>query len=180
MPTDLRRNLVDARGPGDPMNSEGAKTRRESKEKNVMQKPQKVVIPDEVERMATVAGDAAFAVHLECGPGLLESAYEACLAYELDLRGIKFQRQIAVPLNYKGKLIEVGFRADIVMEGRLLLELKAVEQVNPVHKAQVITYLKILKLPLGILINFNEVLIKTGIQRILNVPKTQSVESFSL
>src|SRR5262245_51209274 len=100
----------------------------EKEERNDMQKLNRVVIPDAIERLATIAVDAAFAVHFECGPGLLESAYEACFAHELELRGIQFQRQIAVPLNYKGKLIEVGFRADIVMEGRLLLELKAVEQ----------------------------------------------------
>jgi len=134
-------------------------------------KPSKVVIPDEIERIATVAVNAAFAVHTELGPGLLEAAYESCFAYELELRGIKYQRQLPVPLNYKGKLIEVGFRADMILEGKLLIELKAVEQVIPVHKAQVITYLKILKLPLGLLINFNEVLIKDGIQRILNIPK---------
>jgi len=134
-------------------------------------KPSKVIIPDEIERMATVAVDAAFAVHTELGPGLLEAAYESCFAYELELRGIKYQRQLPVPLNYKGKLIEVGFRADMILEGKLLIELKAVEQVIPVHKAQVITYLKIMKLPLGLLINFNEVLVKDGIQRILNIPK---------
>ena len=140
-------------------------------ETRMTSKPSKVVIPDEIERIATVAVNAAFAVHTELGPGLLEAAYESCFAYELELRGIKYQRQLPVPLNYKGKLIEVGFRADMILEGKLLIEPKAVEQVIPVHKAQVITYLKILKLPLGLLINFNEVLIKDGIQRILNIPK---------
>ena len=144
------------------------------KETKVITKPNRVVIPDNVERMATLAVDAAFAVHSELGPGLLESAYEACFAHELELREIRYQRQLPVPLNYKGRLIEVGFRADIVMEDKLLVELKAVEQVVPVHKAQVITYLKIMKLPLGVLINFNEVLIKDGIQRILNIPKGQT------
>lgn len=134
-------------------------------------RPERIIIPAEIERMATVAVDASFAVHTELGPGLLESAYEACFARELELRGISYQRQLPVPLNYKGKLIEVGFRADIVIGGKLLIELKAVEQVIPVHKAQVITYLKILKLPLGLLINFNEVLIKDGIQRVLNIPR---------
>ena len=134
-------------------------------------KPSKVVIPEDIERMASIAVDAAFAVHFEFGPGLLESAYQACFAHELELRGIRHQRQLPVPVTYKGKLIEVGFRADIVMEGKLLIELKAVEQVIAVHKAQVITYLKILKLPLGLLINFNEVLIKDGIRRVLNIPK---------
>ena len=126
-------------------------------------------IPREVEEMATLAVDSAFAVHKEFGPGLLESAYEACFAHELELRGVRYQRQLPVPLNYKGKLIEVGFRADIVIDQKLLIELKAVEGIIPVHHAQVITYLKILRLPLGLLINFNEVLVKNGIHRILNL-----------
>jgi GxxExxY protein len=139
--------------------------------RRMVTQPEKIVIPAEIESMATVAVDAAFAVHYECGPGLLESAYEACFARELELRGIDHQRQLPVPLNYKGKLIEVGFRADVIIGGKLVIELKAVEQVIPVHKAQVITYLKILKLPLGLLINFNEVLIKDGIRRVLNIPR---------
>ena len=126
-------------------------------------------IPKDIEAMATLAVDAAFAVHKELGPGLLESAYEACFARELELRDVRYQRQLPVPLNYKGKLIEVGFRADIIIEQRLLIELKAVEGIIPVHQAQVITYLKILRLPLGLLINFNEVLIKQGLHRILNL-----------
>jgi GxxExxY protein len=128
-----------------------------------------IIIPRDVEEMATLAVDAAFLVHKELGAGLLESAYEACFAHELELRGVRYQRQLPVPLNYKGKLIEVGFRADILIEQRLLIELKAVEGIIPVHHAQVITYLKILRLPLGLLINFNEVLIKDGIHRILNL-----------
>jgi GxxExxY protein len=140
-------------------------------QKTMTSKPQRIVIPAEIEQMATTAVDAAFAVHWELGPGLLETAYEACFARELELRGIKYQRQLPVPLDYKGKLVEAGFRADVVIGGMLLIELKAVEQVIPVHQAQVITYLKILKLPLGLLINFNEVLIKDGIQRILNIPR---------
>ena len=138
---------------------------------NMITRPNKIIIPSEIEELATIAVDAAFEVHCEFGAGLLESAYEACFTRELQLRGIKCQRQLRVPLNYKGKLVEVGFRADVVMEDKLLIELKAVEQVIPVHKAQVITYLKILNLPLGLMINFNEKLIKEGIQRILNVPK---------
>ncbi len=128
-----------------------------------------ITIPQDIEEMATLAVDAAFSVHKELGPGLLETAYEACFAHELELRGVKYQRQLPVPLNYKGKLIEVGFRADVIIEQRLLIELKAVETIIPVHHAQVITYLKILRLPLGLLINFNEVLIKDGIHRILNL-----------
>lgn len=128
-----------------------------------------IVIPADVEELARLAVDSAFSVHTELGPGLLENAYEACFAYEMDLRGVKHQRQLPVPLTYKGKLIEVGFRADVVLEQKMLVELKAVEQVSPLHKAQVITYLKLMRLPLGLLINFNSVLIKDGIQRVLNL-----------
>jgi GxxExxY protein len=138
----------------------------------MMTKPERVVIPEEVERIATIAVEAAFEVHSELGPGLLESAYEACFAHELELRGVGYQRQLPVPLNYKGKLIEVGFRADIVVGGKLLIELKAVEELARVHKAQVVTYLKLMRLPLGLLINFNEALIKDGIRRVLNFPKS--------
>lgn len=131
-----------------------------------------IVIPKDIEEMATTAVDAAFAVHKELGPGLLESAYEGCFAHELDLRGTKYQRQLPVPLNYKGKLIEMGFRADVLLGQKLLIELKAVEEIIPVHKAQVITYLKILRLPLGLLMNFNAVLIKNGFRRIPNLHLT--------
>ena len=132
----------------------------------------KIIIPAEVERLATLAVDAAFAVHTELGPGLLENAYQSCFAHELSLRDVAYQRELPVPLNYKGIRIEVGFRADVIAEQKLLIELKAVEQVLPVHKAQVITYLKLLHFPLGLLINFNEVLIKHGIQRVLNLEKS--------
>ena len=131
-----------------------------------------IVIPDEVEKLATVAVDSAFAVHSELGPGLLESAYQACFAHELSLRGVGYQKELPVPLKYKGIRIEIGFRADIIIEQKLLIELKAVEQLLPIYKAQVITYLKLMRLQLGLMINFNEVLIKHGIQRVLNIKKT--------
>jgi GxxExxY protein len=132
----------------------------------------RVHIPEDVERLATVVVDSAFAVHSELGPGLLESAYEACLGHELRLRGVKHQLQLSVPLNYKGLRFEIGYRADVVVEEKLLIELKAVDQPLPVHTAQVITYLRLKKFPLGLLINFNEVLIKHGIHRVLNVPRS--------
>jgi len=132
----------------------------------------RINISPEVERLATLAVDAAFAVHTELGPGLLESAYQACFIHELGLRGVAYQKELTIPLNYKGVRIEVGFRADVIMEEKLLIELKAVEAVLPIHKAQVITYLKLTHLSLGLLINFNEVLIKQGIQRILNLDKS--------
>jgi GxxExxY protein len=132
----------------------------------------RIVIPQEIEKLTTLVVDAAFAVHSELGPGLLESAYQACFAHELELRGVGYQKELPVPLTYKGKRIEVGFRADVVIEQKLLIELKAVEQVLPIHKAQVIAYLKLMHFPLGLLINFNEILIKDGIQRVLNIKKS--------
>ena len=132
----------------------------------------RIIISPEVERLATLAVDAAFAVYTELGPGLLESAYQVCFVHELGMRGVAYQKELTIPLNYKGVRIEVGFRADVVIEQKLLIELKAVDQVLPIHKAQVITYLKLTHLPLGILINFNEVLIKHGIQRVLNLDKS--------
>ncbi len=133
--------------------------------------PDKVAIPPESEALATIAVDAALEVHRQLGPGLLESAYEACFAHELELRGIRYQRQLPVPLNYKGKLVEVGFRADVIIGEKLLIELKAVDELQPIHRAQVITYLKLMNLPLGLLINFNSALLKNGLRRILNIPK---------
>ncbi len=132
----------------------------------------RIIIPPEVEKLTTLAVDAAFAVHNELGPGLLESAYQACFTHELELRGVGYQKELLLPLNYKGKRIEVGFRVDVVIEAKLLIELKAVERVLPLQKAQVITYLKLMRYPLGLLINFNEILIKDGIQRVLNIKKS--------
>lgn len=131
----------------------------------------RIVIPSEIEKLARSAVDAAFAVHTELGPGLLESAYEDCLVHELRLRNLAFTRQTPVPVHYKGILIGTAFRADVIVEGKLLLEIKAVDALAPIHKAQVITYLKLLKLPLGLMINFNECLIRDGLARVLNVPK---------
>ena len=132
----------------------------------------RVQVPADVERLATAVVDSAFAVHQELGPGLLESTYEACLSHELQLRGVKHQLQLPVPLNYKGMRVEIGCRADVVVEEKLLVELKAVDQLLPIHTAQVITYLRLKKFPLGLLINFNETLIKHGIHRVLNVPRS--------
>lgn len=132
----------------------------------------RVKIPPEVESLAKIVVESAFAVHTELGPGLLENAYEACLSRELELRGVKHQRQLPVPLEYKGIRVEIGYRADVVVEEKLLIELKAVDVALPVHTAQVITYLRLKRFPLGLLINFNEVLIKNGIHRILNVPRS--------
>jgi|SRR5690242_5508028 len=132
----------------------------------------RVHIPAGIERLAAAVVDSAFAVHLELGPGLLESAYEACLSHELRLRGVRHQLQLPVPLNYKGIRVEIGCRADVIVEEKLLIELKSVYQLLPIHTAQVVTYLRLKRFPLGLLINFNEVLIKHGIHRILNVPRS--------
>ena len=121
-----------------------------------------------VEALATAAVDAAIAVHRELGPGLLESVYEQCLAHELVARGLSVKAQVPVPVIYRSLRLETGFRADLILHDALLLELKAVESLLPVHKAQVITYLKLTRLPLGFLINFNVPLLKDGLHRIIH------------
>jgi GxxExxY protein len=112
--------------------------------------------------------DAAFAVHSALGPGLLESVYEECLASELEAREISFRRQVALPVRYRNKRIEVGYRMDLVVAGLVVVEVKAAEKTLPVHEAQLVTYLKLSGYQLGLLINFNVVLIKYGIRRRVN------------
>ncbi len=111
---------------------------------------------------------AAIEVHRELGPGLLESAYEAALAFELGLRGVVFERQKEQPVKYKGLLIEVGYRMDLLVEDAVVVELKAVESLLPIHEAQLITYLKLADKRIGLLINFNVLLLKQGIVRLAN------------
>ncbi len=111
---------------------------------------------------------AAIEVHRHLGPGLLESAYEECLCHELKGRNILFHRQVALPVNYKGVRLDCGYRLDIVVENLVILELKAVEKPIPIHDAQLLTYLKLANLKLGILINFNTTILKQGIKRIVN------------
>jgi GxxExxY protein len=112
--------------------------------------------------------DAAFKIHTKLGPGLLESVYEAVLAYELGKRGLRVERQKGVPVVYEEVRLDEGFRADLVVEGKVIIELKSVEAVAPVHKKQVLTYLRLSNLKLGLLINFGEELIRDGISRIVN------------
>ena len=109
---------------------------------------------------------AAIEVHKILGPGLLESAYQECLARELTIRGINFEREKILPLEYKGASLESGFRVDFLVEKKVLVELKAVDKVLPIHQAQVLTYLKLLNLKLGILLNFNVPLMREGIKRL--------------
>jgi GxxExxY protein len=112
--------------------------------------------------------DAAFTVHTKLGPGLLESVYEAVLAYELQRRGLRVERQVPIPVIYEEVLMDAGFRADLIVEGRVVVELKSIEEIAPVHKKQVLTYLRLADKRLGLLINFNVALIKDGITRIVN------------
>src|SRR5437762_3559124 len=124
-------------------------------------------LPAETERLATIVVDAAFKVHSNLGPGLLKSVYEICLAHELRKRGLAIGTQVAIPVTYDGIRLEAGLRLDILVERQLLVEIKAVEEMKRVFKAQVLTYLKLTGLRLGLLINFNVLLIKNGIERII-------------
>ena len=110
---------------------------------------------------------AAIEVHRVLGPGLLESVYEHCLVRELQAEGLRVSRQLALPLVYKGETLEGLFRLDLVVEDQVIVEIKAVEALNEVHLAQVITYLKLTNLSLGLLINFNVALLKQGIRRVV-------------
>ena len=107
----------------------------------------------------------AVEVHKALGPGLLESVYEKCLAVELANKGIKYETEKEINVEYKGKNIDCGFRADFVIEGELIVELKAADKVLPIHEAQLLTYMKIANIKTGLLINFNVVLLKDGIKR---------------
>jgi GxxExxY protein len=113
---------------------------------------------------ASVIG-AAIEVHRHLSPGLLESTYEACLAHELQQRGIEIQRQVTLPVRYKGVSLECGYRIDIMVEDRLLLELKAVDRVLPIHTAQILTYMRLASVNTGLLINFNVTRLADGVQR---------------
>ena len=111
---------------------------------------------------------AAIEVHRTLGPGLLESSYEQCICHELALRGLSFERQKPIALNYKGTKLDCGYRLDIVVESAIILELKSCEQIEPIHKAQLLTYLKLSGLKLGLILNFNTGLMREGIIRVVN------------
>ncbi|MFA5621953.1 MAG: GxxExxY protein [Thermovirgaceae bacterium] len=110
----------------------------------------------------------AIEVHKQLGPGLLESTYEGCLIYELVDSGLSVQSQVPFPVKYKGKLIDIGYRVDLLVEGIVVVELKSVERLLPIHSAQILTYLKLNGLKVGLLINFNAQKIKDGIRRFIN------------
>jgi len=111
---------------------------------------------------------ACIEIHRALGPGLLESAYEECLCYELSQTGIKFERQKPLPVHYKDVNLDCGYRLDLVVEEKIIIELKAVESLLPIHEAQLLTYLKLSGITLGLLINFNVAMLKHGIKRIVN------------
>ncbi|WP_077145144.1 GxxExxY protein [Sphingopyxis sp. KK2] len=122
----------------------------------------------DVEELASIAVDCGFHLHKELGPGLLESAYEAIMADQLARRGLNVLRQVPIPLRYGSVELAEGFRADLLIEGRLLVELKSVERLSPLYGKQVLTYLRLLDMPLGLLINFGGETFKEGVKRIVN------------
>ena len=124
-------------------------------------------IPAEVERIAAAIVDSAFKVHSTLGAGLLESVYEACLCHELRQRDVPFQSQVVLPVIYDGVRLDAGLRLDLLVASQVIVELKAVEKMVPLFDAQLLTYLKLTGLRLGLLINFNVPLIKDGIRRIV-------------
>ncbi len=127
-------------------------------------------IPEEVERFATNVLDAAFQVHRQLGPGLLESVYERCLYHELQKMQVPFDSQLVLPIHYDGKEIEGGLRLDLLVGGKVVVELKSVEKLLPIHEAQLFTYLKLTSNRLGLLINlinFNVTLLKNGLKRVV-------------
>ena len=121
-----------------------------------------------VEELSAIVVDCGYKLHVEAGPGLLESVYETVLAKMLEERGLSVQRQVSVPINLMGLRFDEGFRADLLIGGVLLAELKSVEQLHPVHAKQVLTYLRLLGLPLGLLMNFGAATFKEGVKRIVN------------
>lgn len=130
-----------------------------------MQSTQEKIIENEISQL--IIG-CAIKVHTALGPGLLESAYEECLYYELIKEGLKVEKQKALPLIYEEIKLEVGYRLDLLVEGKVIVEIKACEGLNDVHLAQVLTYLKLSNVKLGLLINFNVARVKDGIKRVVN------------
>jgi len=118
--------------------------------------------------IGTIVVETAITLHRYLGPGLLESVYEVALSYDLKKRGLAVERQVPISFEYHGNRFDEGFRADIIVEGKVLLEMKSVERVTPVHKKQVQTYLRLAEMKLGYLLNFGEALMKDGITRCVN------------
>lgn len=122
----------------------------------------------DINEISGIIVDAAMKVHTRLGSGLLESAYQACLHFELQRRGLKVERQVDLPIRYDDVLIESGYRLDLVVEDQIVIEIKAVEELHPIHTAQLLSYLKISGKRLGLLINFHALHLKDGIKRLAN------------
>ena len=118
--------------------------------------------------LSKIIVNTCYNIHVKLGPGLLESVYEEILFYELTAQGLKVERQKAIPVIWNNIKMEIGFRADLIIENKVIIELKSVESIAPVHPKQLLTYLRLANLKLGLLINFNDTLIKDGITRIVN------------
>jgi GxxExxY protein len=126
-----------------------------------------IPLPVETEKIVTAIMDAAFKVHRTLGPGLLESVYEACLVRELELRAVKLERQVAVPVDYEGMKLDAGLRLDLLVADQVVVELKAVDKMNPIFEAQLLTYLKLAGKRIGLLVNFNVAKLKDGFKRMV-------------
>jgi GxxExxY protein len=120
---------------------------------------------EKTEEVARALVDSCFAVHNTFGPGLLESVYETCLQRELEVRGLRRAVQVPIPIEYRGTRLECGYRIDLLVENTIIVEIKAVERLLPIHEAQLLTYLKLARKRLGFLVNFNTIRIKDGLRR---------------
>jgi GxxExxY protein len=134
-------------------------------------KPKKNMLSERTEEIGKIIVNSAFKVHKQLGPGLLERVYEVCLAHEITKAGLNVKRQIDIPIFYDGIEFSEGLRLDLLIEDSIIIEIKAVEQINPVWEAQIISQLKLLNKDLGFLINFNVPLIKSGIRRFINTKR---------
>lgn len=123
---------------------------------------------EEINKLSGIILNSSIEVHRDLGPGLLESIYEICLCKELDLNKINYKRQTPVPVYYKGEFLNLDLRIDVMVEEKIIIEIKAIEKILPVHKAQLLTYLRLTKFKLGLLINFNVPQLIQGFQRIIN------------
>jgi GxxExxY protein len=134
----------------------------------VIQVSQESTLRQKADELSREIIGAAIEVHKRLGPGLLESAYEECLCCELSLRGIEFKRQLPLPVIYKGQKLDCGYRLDMLVEDLVIIEVKAIEEICPIHEAQLLTYLRLRNSWLGLIINFNVLLLKDGIRRLVN------------
>ncbi|MCP5397547.1 MAG: GxxExxY protein [Sphingomonadaceae bacterium] len=124
--------------------------------------------PDKLEHIARIVVDCGYHIHRDIGPGLLESAYEALLAEGLRQQGFQVKRQVSVPLKYNGVIVDNAFKIDLLIEGCLIIELKSVDKLAPVHGKQLLTYLRLMRLPVGLLMNFGQAMFKDGLRRVVN------------